>query len=82
MAAVAVGTGIRPEETTCCGGRALAPCRADGELVLGRHDAVDRWTCWCCGSYLRAALSGFVPRGLLIVTEVVVATFDSCWHSD
>ena len=62
MAAITVDTAIKPEETTCCRGRELEQ----------RTDSV--WECTWCGCQLRAELSGFVPRGWRVVTEVITAT--------
>lgn len=57
MAAVAVDSSIRPQDSTCCG----KPLRsAGGEM----------WECQDCGCWLRAQLSGFVPRGWRIVTDI------------
>lgn len=70
MAAVTVGTGIRPERTTCCDDSPLLPLNASGEYAYRpRYGPVDRWECYC-GCFLRVARSGFAPRGLLLVTEV------------
>ncbi|SHL74795.1 hypothetical protein [Streptomyces yunnanensis] len=74
MAAVTVGTGIRPESTTCCG-RQLAPYDRFGKLVYFSKLRTDRWLCQFCHCFLRVAMSGFAPRGLLLVTE---ANTDAC----
>lgn len=57
MAEVAVESPIRPQDATCCS-RPLLP--AGSEV----------WECGECGCRLRAELSGFVPRGWRIVTDL------------
>ncbi|MEV7466146.1 hypothetical protein AB0O20_06475 [Streptomyces kronopolitis] len=57
MAEVTVESPIRPQDATCCG----QPLQQSGSEV---------WECQDCGCRLRAQLSGFVPRGWRIVTDI------------
>jgi hypothetical protein len=75
MAAIAIGAGIVPDQTTCCYGRPL-------ELrSRGRIWDEDLWECPRCGCRLQTSLSDSVPRGQRIVTSISTANC-SRTHSD
>ncbi|WP_329143488.1 hypothetical protein OIU91_06065 [Streptomyces sp. NBC_01456] len=57
MARITVESPIRPQDATCCG----KPLQQVGSEV---------WECQDCGCRLRAQLSGFVPPGWRMVTDI------------